>query len=170
MLLWLIKKILVWLLGFVNPRQPYGTELFNALARVVPFMGLEAVCLRCAPNGNIEVYLVQRALDDKDYPGQPWHAPGSILRTDETFDNVFARLEIREFGCCLLTKCQVVVLNNPEEPRGHAVSLVHLCIMEDGVVGHGSWFPVDALPKPTIPWHRDHVIPAAVAAFNVASS
>lgn len=170
MLLWLIKKILVWLLGLVNPRQPYGTALFNALARLMPIDGLEAVCLRRALNDDIEVYLVQRALDDKDYPGQPWHCPGSILRTGETFENVFTRLEVMEFGCRLLTKRQVVALNNPEEPRGHAVSLVHLCTMEDGMVGHGRWFPVDALPEPTIPWHRDQVIPTALAAFMVASS
>ena len=60
-------------LAKIDPRKPYGTTLFNAIARLTVSPAVETVCLRLnQTTKEVEVYLVQRARDDTAYPGE-WH-------------------------------------------------------------------------------------------------
>lgn len=177
-------------LGEIDPRQPYGTELFDALARVTVSVAVETVCLRLrkeiangvsfrAGSGHtiatddveyteIEVYLVQRSPDDTAYPGQ-WHCPGSVMRPGESFEDVLERLEQKEFGAPLLSKRFVANINpsrlKPEE-RGHFLSIVYLCVFEEKEDLRGKWFSVRALPKETVESHRRKIIPCALGMFT----
>lgn len=155
----------------VDPTKPYGTELFNALARLTVSVAMEAVCLRLSPTGEVEVYLVQRSANDTAYP-EEWHCPGSAMRPGEEVKGVFTRLVNREFGFSLLSKRFVANVNDPTEARGHFFSVVYLCTAEDGAGCHakGKWFPVNQLPEKTVRHHRTRIIPAAVGAFVAESA
>lgn len=55
---WLARQLVATLRGFLDPFRPYGTRLFNALARVSINVAVEMVCLRRNPDtSTIEVYL-----------------------------------------------------------------------------------------------------------------
>jgi ADP-ribose pyrophosphatase YjhB (NUDIX family) len=161
----LAKTNAIEALKSINPMKPYGTDLFNGLARLTVTLAIEAVCLRFNPiNREYEVYLTQRSLDESAYPDE-WHCPGSTFRVGETEEDVFDRLSIREFGSNLLSKVFVAKFNNTKEARGHFFSLIYLCNLQNDNSFMGRWFPVNWLPKKIIDHHRDVIIPMAVKAF-----
>ena len=128
-------------------------------------MAVEAVCVRLnQQTRKIEVYMTQRSLDDTAYPGE-WHCPGSIMRPGETINNIFSRLEKKEFNAYLLSKKFVANVNVPDEVRGHFISLVYLCTLEQKEEMKGIWFPTDKLPKQTVECHRRRIIPCALGTF-----
>jgi len=169
----------------LDPANPYGTELFDALARLTVSVAVEAVCLRLqrrlvdgdaigTPSGRIitpdasydelQVYMVRRSPDDTAYPGE-WHCPGSVIRRGEDVADVFSRLSMREFDGAKLQWRFIANVNYPTEARGHFLSLVYLCVLEDAEGLKGKWFPVNQLPEKTVENHRYRIIPAAVGAF-----
>lgn len=169
------KQALIGLLGKVDTRQPYGTELFDALAKVTLSVAVEAVCLRIEDwstpdlceqlqSRQVQVYLTKRSENETAYPGE-WHCPGSVMRPDEEVKDVFGRLSVREFGVNLRSWKFIGNVNHPTEPRGHFLSLVYLCELGDDKNQNGSWFPVHRLPEKTILTHRVRIIPAAVGTF-----
>ncbi len=152
-------------LAKIDPRKPYGTTLFNAIARLTVSPAVETVCLRLnQTTKEVEVYLVQRARDDTAYPGE-WHCPGSVLRPGEDFKDAFGRLAKCEFGGIILSMQFVANANVPTESRGHFLSLVYLCVLDDTDGLRGKWFPINQLPDKTVEHHRHRIIPVAVGAF-----
>lgn len=160
------KRLLIDLLGAVNPTQPYGTELFDALARVTVSIAIEAVCLRRnAATKQIEVLMIQRPMDDTAYPGM-WHCPGSVLRPGEEFKDVFNRLERQELGGSTFHNRNFIApLNILNEARGHFISLVYRCDITEMESSKGIWFMVTDLPADTVPSHRNAIIPIARETF-----
>ena len=159
-----VMKVIARVLDLVDPARPYGTELFNALARVTISVAVEAVCLRRNPtNEVIEVLLFQRSPHDTAYPNQ-WHCPGSVMRKMESEDDVLERLSESEFGAKIVSNAFTGRHNNPHEVRGHFLSLVYLCAIEGDT--KGAWFPVDQLPRDTVSHHRNSIIPIAVEYFE----
>lgn len=150
-------------LALIDPRQPYGTELFDALIRLGVTPSIEAVCLRLNSERQIEVYLTRRAEDDTAYPGM-YHCPGTVRRPHETIGMGFERLSKKEFGVPLLSYRFVGEVDHPDEARAHLVSQVYLCIPQDGP-GKGQWFPVVGLPQPMVETHEKRIIPAALGVF-----
>lgn len=164
------KSDLVRGLREIDPSKPYGTELFDALARLTVSVAVEAVCLRWNPGTTkIEVYMIQRAPDDTAYPGQ-WHCPGSVMRPGEEFKDALNRLEKKELGGNIASAQFVCLVNHPTEARGHFLSLVYSCILKDARTLRGKWFPVDQLPEKTVDCHRVRIIPAAAGAFAAEST
>lgn len=172
----------------VDPKKPYGTKLFDALARLTITPAVEAVCLRLDEKyvdgeffskgrstieipsmvyNEIMVYMTQRSTTDTAYPGE-WHCPGSVFRPGEDVEDVFSRLQDREFGqlAQVVGKRFVANMNNPGEARGHFLSLIYLCELAEENAGKeglkGKWFPVNHLPAETVRHHRERIIPAAV--------
>ena len=165
------RKALIAGLGRVDPAQPYGTELFDALARLTVSVALEAVCLRYdLPKKEVQVYLVQRSMDDTAYPGE-WHCPGSVMRPGEDFEDVLSRLEEKEFHSKILSHSFVANINpSKKEPevRGTFLSVVYLCTLEEKENMRSRWFqvfPKDKMPEKTVENHRDRVIPCALGQF-----
>lgn len=150
----------------VDPLKPYGTELFDAIARLTVSVAVEAVCLRLNPRTKkIEVYMIQRSKQETAYPGE-WHCPGTVIRPKEELSSTFERLSRKEFGAKFLETRFVSNINHPTEARGHFFSVVYLCVLgEASAVLRGRWFPVDALPRKTVACHRKRIIPAAVGSF-----
>ena len=162
------KSTLIELLNKINPKQPYGTELFNALARLTVSVAIEAVCLRQnLENQDIEIYLAQRSSDDSAYPNE-WHCPGSVMRPGESFEDVLQRLAGREFKANLISAKFVANINpsplSPEE-RGHFLSIVYLCVVEEAQNQRGKWFSIDNLPDRIVEGHLKRIIPCALGAF-----
>lgn len=157
-----LKHVAALALGFINPRLPLGTELFNAVCPLTVGIAIEAVCLRRNAQGEIEVLLTQRSLTETAGPGE-WHCPGSVQRPGESHDDVFARLEACEFCTKITSREFVRDVPNPDS-RGQFESKVHLCTVAEG--GEGTCFPITALPEKTCTFHRDRVIPTAVVAFT----
>lgn len=157
-----VKHTAALVLGLIDPTQPYGTELFDALCHVTVTVAIEVACLRLTGDQNVEVLLIQRRADDTAYPGE-WHCPGSALRRGESYDDVFARLSRGEFWAEIRSKEFLEHYTIPHEARGHFLSLIYLCDVAEGT--KGTWFPVSALPEKTVTHHRDFFIPTAVKAF-----
>lgn len=147
-------------LALIDPKQPFGTELFDALCGVTISTSKEAVCVRRI-QGKLNVLLTQRSKEETAGPGE-WHCPGSAQRPGESDDDVFSRLETGEFKAPV-TRVFIETWNNPREYRGHFRHDVFLCQVGEGA--QGTWFPVDQLPEKTSPHHRDTIIPMAIAAF-----
>ena len=163
---------LIRLLGEINPKHPYGTEVFNALARLTVSVAIEAVCLRFCVNQislrpyfmyDVDVYLTLRA-PHEEYAGQ-WHCPGSFKRPGEQDNDVLYRLMQEEFSLNFLSQKFVGKFDNPSEKRGHIISLIYLCEMEEKGAGKGKWFPVNKLPENTVLHHQNRIIPVAVGYF-----
>ncbi|PIR76627.1 MAG: hypothetical protein COU32_00995 [Candidatus Magasanikbacteria bacterium CG10_big_fil_rev_8_21_14_0_10_42_10] len=160
------KLVVAELLGHVNPRQPFGTSLFDAIAKVTVTVACENIAMRRGDDGRLYVFLRCRSLDDTAYPGE-WHSPGSALRPGETYEDVFRRLR-GEFGSDVVKHEQIGLLNVPEEERGHFLTPVFLVEIDgDGRQDdrHG-WFPVDALPQPMVAHHECRLFPMAIKAFE----
>lgn len=157
-----LKCALALGLGLIDPKRPLGTDLFNAHARLGITIAIEAVCLREADDGTVEVLLTQRAANDPAYPGQQ-HCPGSAKRSGECDEDVFARLAKAEFFARITHKAFVTKWNNPHEARGHFEHYIYWCVIEGD--SKGKWFPATALPENTVDHHRDTIIPIAIPAF-----
>lgn len=157
-----VKRSAILALKDLNPRLPYGTELFNEIARVTVTTCIEAVILRTKFN-SIEVFLAKRPLGEA-YGGF-WHCPGTFLRVGEDEADAFKRLEEKEKVGKFINKRFISYKNNSHEERGHIIQLIYLCDIEPVVGNAGTWFPVDKLPKNIVENHRDIIIPKAVAAI-----
>ncbi|MFA6105001.1 MAG: NUDIX domain-containing protein [Patescibacteria group bacterium] len=161
-----VKNALAQLLRLVDPSKPYGTVLFDSLSRLTWSIAFEGVALRLNPKTKKpEVFLRKRADDDTAYPGE-WHAPGSAFRPREK-PNLVARRLSREFGSEIMD-FKLVGQYFSNEQRGDFLSLIYL-VKFDGeprVDNRHIWCPVDKLPENTVNIHRDHLIPAAVAAYR----
>jgi ADP-ribose pyrophosphatase YjhB (NUDIX family) len=146
----------------VNPKLPYGTELFNELARITIGIAIEAVILRNTPKGK-EIFLSKRK-EEESYGGL-WHCPGTFLRTGETTESAFTRLEEKEDIGKILNKKFAGFDNNLHEKRGHVVHLIFACEVETFPNSNGAWFLIDALPVETVDHHKMVVIPMALSKF-----
>ncbi len=156
-------KKLLKLLAEIDINQPYGTKLFDALARLTVSVAVEAVCLKETIDDkrgktHREVYLIQRSLTDMAYPGQ-WHCPGSVMRPGESIEDVMKRLSEQEFSEKIISYRFIENFNYPAEERGHFFSLLHLCHLQESEGLKGKWFPIHQLPEKTIEQHRSMVIP-----------
>ncbi len=150
-------------LAQIDPKQPLGAELFEAVARVSISLAHELVALR-QRGDQTEVLLLQRGPNEV-YPSL-WHCPGSVLRPGETENDVFNRLAQGKNGVSVISRDFIGRDNNPGEVRGHFYHLVFLCEVDLSVDFGGRWFSIDNLPETTLEHHREVVIPMAVKAFR----
>lgn len=156
-----LSDVVLEALASIDPRQPFSSDVYAAIARLVPSIAVEAVALR-NNNGDIEVLLTQRAKDDPAYPGQ-WHCPGSILRSGEEYFDVMERLQTREFGVNIKGWGYVDEIFFQEE-RGWFNNRIFL-VQLNGKPTQGKWFSTKALPVDIVAHHREHVIPKGVEFF-----
>lgn len=153
-------------LSLINPHKPYGTALFDALARLTITVTPELVILRATQDGSKEVLLRQRGPDEA-YPNQ-WHAPGSAVRPGETIMRVTERAT-RECDVSLPSPVFRGYDNDQHEERGHFLHLVYAVDVTGIVIPtHAKlqWFSVDALPESTVEHHRQVVIPMALGRYR----
>jgi len=154
-------------LSYIDLTKPYGTKLFDALARVTISVAVEACALRkSSKTDEIEVFWRRRSMDDTAYPGE-WHFPGSVMRPGETVEDVLRRLEKREFGTSILSFDFVANLNNINEERGHFFTPVYLLELADNAASSDTkgWFSITNLPIPVVGFHLNDLLPLVTKAF-----
>ena len=163
---------LISLIGKVNPKK-MGTKLFDAIASKTVSVAIEAVCIRYKPFHNedlgidsrkLQVYMTQRLFYDTAYPGE-WHCPGSVMHPGEHFYGAIDRLNKNEFSGMMFPNQFVANVNNPNEKRGHFLSIVYLCQFRGDESDRGKWFDINNLPEITVYHHRSRIIPAALGMF-----
>lgn len=153
-------------LAKIDPSQPFGTELFNAIARLSISIAVEAIAMRWKmESGKIEVRLMQRPQDAPAYAGM-WHCPGTFMRPGESEEDVLRRLEEAEFKSPVKLIGRFGWDNNLHEERGHVLHLLLLVKVDDL---SPKWFRTDRLPEPMVEHHRQALIPAGAKAFLLMS-
>lgn len=148
-----------------DARGHLGTEFYRQIARFSISTAFEAVLLRRGANG-VEVYMTERDPADQDYPGSPWHCPGSVFRRFEQVEDVVRRLSEGEFHFPI-TRFTYVCDHLHQGARGWFNSKIYLVEVPLGPESGGQWHPVDHLPENIIKVHRTHIIPIAVRALGV---
>lgn len=144
--------------------QPYGTALFDALARLTVSEAVEAALIRRREDGQLEVYMTQRAPDDTAYPNE-WHVPGTIFRSGEDDVDVMKRLGEREFKCRILSWRQIDHFRHMETRGWFSAFVFLLEVAGEPQNERGAWHAVEQLPQNTVRHHVDRIIPIAVAEF-----
>jgi ADP-ribose pyrophosphatase YjhB (NUDIX family) len=157
------KEAVAEVLGCIDPTKPFGTPLFNAVAKLSVTVAYEAVLIRDGASNTPEVYLMRRSMTESAYPGE-WHCPGSSFRVGEQPTDVEHRLAKTEFGVGSFANPGTYVSHFfYQEKRGWYCSMVHLVEVVEELSGKtGQWFPVDALPVVTVDHHVREVIPRAL--------
>lgn len=158
------------ILELIDAGKPYGTALFEALARLKIGLAFEAGCIRRNPaSGAIEVGLALRSATESFAPGW-WHLPGSFYRLWEGPKDVLGRLIQKEFG--RLTFRQAVCVGtfraskeDQGKERGHTNSELWCILGADFDETRVRWVPADDLPEATFYSHRQTLIPQLVEAF-----
>lgn len=148
------------------PRKPLGTRLFETIARLSISIAFEGALLhRNSQTKKTEVFLLLRE-PHESFAGQ-WHCPGVVFHPGEFPKDVLQRLAKREFKGAVKTDGKCLGDHFVEDPRGWFLSRVYLLTTTSKKLNPaGQWWPVGALPKNTIKFHRDHVIKTAVKAFE----
>ena len=141
-----VKEALVGLLSCLDPKEPLGTPLFNAIARITVTPAVEVIPWRII-RGEVTILLRKRKSDESD--SGLYHSPCTAIRCDEDIENdTIPRLARGELGGnCSFSSIQFVGnLNNPREARGHFFTPVYTAQVE-GEPQNGEWWPVSALPS-----------------------
>lgn len=162
------KEAVAKMLMRVNPGEPFGTPLFNAVAELSWSLAFEAIALRLNEElGEPEVYLRRRASradGETAHPGE-WHCPGSVRRPGESWRQVADRLA-KEFNTPIRSFQEInqIDVGVGGEERGSFMSFVFNVQLEDEPRQdeRHAWFPVSRLPEKTVWSHRDIIIPMAV--------
>lgn len=165
----LIRTAIAAVLDLKDPKTAMGTRMYDAFTPHATNIAAEGVAFRTRADGTIEVLLEKRPRDDKWFSGQ-WAGLGVGLRnTDTAPESALARLVEKEFK--ILTQFEFVGdVYPPNTGRGWYECKVYLAFPE-GEPAHGQWFPADPLPPDTddfkvVSGHREHIIPAALAAYK----
>lgn len=154
----LFKSVAGWLLGHVDPREPIGSSLINAISRLPIHLAADAVCLRKnADSGALEVLLTQRGASESE-PGA-WGCPGSVLSPGEQPEHVLGRVGVA------ISDFTFIGDYFSAAARGWMLSRVHRAKLAE-VPATGTWWPVEQLPNNMVPKHREQVIPMAVKALH----
>ena len=159
------KEMVAGFLDRLDPAQPKGTVLCDAIMRIWTTAAFEAMAFRLNTNG-IEIYLRRRAMDEIAYPGE-WHAPGSLYRHGEQDRDVANRLE-KEFGVPIKKSFKFVGKDITSEARGTVHSMIFLVQLDGNprIDDRHNWFPVNSLPEVTVDIHRDLLIPTALLVYR----
>lgn len=159
----LVKSVAGWLRGAVDPLEPLGSSLINALSRLPINLAADAVCLRKNPDsGALEVLLTQRGATEP-YPGA-WGCPGGVLSPGEEPEHILHQLEIGELGV-RMSDFTFIGDYFSAATRGWMLSRIHLAKLAE-TPATGTWWPVERLPDNMVPKHREQIIPMAVRAFH----
>lgn len=159
----MLKNFIAFILKYIDPKKPMGVKLFNAIAQLVVTPTVEVVAFR-EQNGQVQVFLTQRSLSEKSYPGF-WHLPGTVIRPGETLKASLERMANAECKVGILNYKVVGLINNLKEPRGHFIAPIILVNFVTEPIT-GKWVSVSSLDASVIDFHKNLIIPLALECYQ----
>jgi ADP-ribose pyrophosphatase YjhB (NUDIX family) len=123
----------------------------------------EMPCYRVA--GQYEILLAQRAPNDTEFPGEPWHWPGSVILPGQTIGQKLQAILDREVAGATVTAPQFVTIYEhvvPDSYRKHEDCFLHACLLEGewneemSVKTRARFFPLNEIPENTIESHKEY--------------
>lgn len=140
----------------IDPAKGLGEDLFLFISTLTPMPNVDLLV-----TGENGILLSWR----DDVCGQGWHIPGGIIRYQETLEQRLHATAISELGCDAtfedepfkiveIIKTDISYKGWPEECRGHALSLLYKCSVDEKLLkncdgkkisGHLGWF--DQVPE-----------------------
>lgn len=126
-----------------NPHKGLPQAIFDSLVNIVPFIACELVIVN---KGGI--LLTWR--EDKFWRG--WHIPGGLMRFRDSFHERIKKVAAKELGVNIKKYKFLFPINYIDDSRGHTVSLVFLCQIDD-LPKEGKFFR--KMPKDIIKEHRE---------------
>ncbi len=146
----------------LDPKDPLGPELFNAIARLVPTMCIEVVVVKTVQH-HPKVWMTRRRSGDS-YAGQ-LHCPGTVLRSGEDFHKALIRLGQAELGLDLDGRGSLKSGFFYQEERGWfygQVIKVTLGELDMNPKMPGGWVDPRHLPMDTVSHHHEVIALAQI--------
>ncbi len=147
------KNQLLALLKKVGYRKS-GKEIFEAFWPIFPMAPIEAAVLR-EIGGKLHILLWYR--DDEHYKG--WHVPGKYILFGEKYLEAVERVLEDETGM-KLRSARFLRHFNLRPSTGwvpnHQLNMLYIAGAE-GEPFQGEFFPLDAIPDDTLPYHKYYV-------------
>ncbi|GLY95362.1 hypothetical protein [Actinoplanes sp. NBRC 103695] len=132
-------------------------DVFLELARITVLSIVELVPVRVSDDGEVEVLLLPRSMDDKVWPGM-LHTPGTVLRpTDVSHDAALQRIIDRELGSPLLRDTPFFVGNQFHVVRRGTENAAVYCVELDGQPPRGAFHRSDDLPASLVETQRSTI-------------
>ena len=147
------KATLLKLLKQVGYRKS-GKEVFEAFWPIFPMVPVEVAVIRQI-EGKPHIHLWYR--EDEHYKG--WHVPGKYILFGEKYSETVERVLEDETGL-KLRSAQFLRHFNLRPETGwvpnHQLNMLYLA-RADGEPFQGEFFPLDAIPETTLPYHKYYV-------------
>lgn len=155
-----LKKLGAQVLSKIkNPEQGIGRELFDAMIKITPKLGVEAVVVDNVDNPT-KVLLIKRDSKCPYYAGT-WHITGGFVRYSKNILETAEEIIKRELDCGVKKFKNTGRLFSFVDTRGHTITLI--CLVEiKNKPKDGKWFISMPNPKKMIP----HQILALREIFN----
>jgi ADP-ribose pyrophosphatase YjhB (NUDIX family) len=139
-----LKQLTILLGKIDNPSIGLPQPVFDALTKIVPFIGCELAVV----NDKKEVLLTWR--EDQWWNG--WHFPGGLMRHNESIETRIQEVASGELGTRVDKYDFLFYKEYVDHPRLHAVSLVFLCTI-DTRPKDGTFFK--EMPRDIIDEHKE---------------
>lgn len=143
-------------------RFPLHRTVFDAWVENLPTVALELAIVRRGKNG-WEIFMAKRPRNDKHWPGE-WNEPGTVIRQGESTKRAYKRLLSGEmlsdgngFGKLRFVGVRDLLPGNGiyRCRRGHELSHLYVVEYHEMVAPkRGKFFPIDRLPRKTVPHHH----------------
>lgn len=146
--------------------QQLPSELFHWWVANLPNSPVELAILRQQDKG-YEILLARRLPDDKEFPGEPWHLPGSVILPGQTIEQKLQAILNREVASATVTTPQFVTIYQhvvPGSYRQHEICLLHACLLQGewneamSAKTRARFFPLNQIPENTIAIHQDYMV------------
>ncbi|MDP3764343.1 MAG: NUDIX hydrolase [bacterium] len=145
-----LQKLLTGYLTYlakVRKTHDLGSDLFEAIIKIVPQIAVEAIVVDSITNPT-RVFLTWR--EDKNYKG--WHFPGGFVRFGEKPENRLKTVINKELNATVQRYKRLDGIYNLIDSRGHTFSLCYLAEISKKPAG-GKWF-AKKTPKNIIGHHK----------------
>lgn len=142
-----LKKSIAHLLHNIkNPEQGIGADLFDAIIKVVPQIGIEAIVVDDIKNPK-KILLLER--NDQYYQG--WHFPGGFIRFGQLIEERVREVIQKELRVQVKNMVNTHYTSELLDKRGHTIAIIFLVEL-DKKPEVRMWF--DAIPKNLLSHHK----------------
>lgn len=147
-----------------HPVEKLPRSVFHSWVTNLPNSPVELGILRQGDHG-YEILLAQRAPDDKEFPGEPFHWPGSVILPGQTIEQKLQAILDREVAGATVTPPLFINIYQhvvPGSYRQHEICLLFTCLLQSewnevmSAKTRAQFFPLDEIPENTIASHKDY--------------